>query len=61
MRAIRLRDQAQHVIAILGVDHAGKKTPRRLVPAGPELGKHGRDAGGLQARELQRQAPRPPA
>ena len=49
------RDQAQHALAVLGVDHAGEETPRRLARAGTEFLKHACDAHGLQPGKLHRQ------
>ncbi len=54
-RARSERDQAQHPIAILGIDHAGEEAPRRLASAGPELLEDAADARGLQAGKLHRQ------
>src|SRR5476651_840561 len=46
------RDQTQHTLAIVGIDHGGEKAPRRLVRAGPEFGEGAIDAHRLQAGEL---------
>ena len=35
--AVGARDQSQHAVAVLGIDHGGQEAPRRLVRAGPEL------------------------
>jgi len=52
---VGLCDQAQHALAILGVDHSGEKAPRRLARVGAELREHASDACGLQSGEFQRQ------
>ena len=53
--AVGMRDQAQHAVAVLGIDHAGEKPLRRLARAGPELVEHAGDPRGLQAGKLHRQ------
>ncbi len=54
--AIGMRNQAQNAVAILGVDHAGEKTPHRLAGVRAKSGEHARDALGLQTGELHRQS-----
>ena len=41
------------MLAIFGVDHAGKKTPRRVARAGAKFGQHARDTLGLQSCEFE--------
>src|SRR5665213_14551 len=53
--ALSARDQTQHVLAIISVDHGGEKAPCRLVRVGPEFGESAGDALRLQAGELERQ------
>ena len=54
-RAVGARDEPQHAVAVVGVDHGDQEPARRLVRVGPELGERARDARGLQAGELHRQ------
>src|SRR5664279_5854321 len=49
------RDQMQHAVAIVAVDHGGEKAARRLMRAGPEFGEGTLDARGLQRGKLERQ------
>src|SRR6202142_3406304 len=53
--ALGARDQTQHALAVIGVDHGGEKTPRRLMRVWAELGEGAIDALRLQAGELERQ------
>ena len=57
---VGMRDQAQHMIAVLGVDHAGEETPRRLARAGAEFGQHARKCARSAARRASWPAPRRP-
>src|SRR5665647_3334882 len=54
-RAVGTRDQAQHALAIIEVDHGGQKMPCRVVRPGSKFGNGAIDARGLQAGELERQ------
>src|SRR5690348_6246815 len=45
-------DQAQNMLAVFAIDHAGKETARRLARAGAKLRDHARNARGLQAGKL---------
>jgi hypothetical protein len=54
-RPVGARDESQHGIALLGVDHGGEETAGRLVRLRSKLGQRTRDARGLQPRELHRQ------
>src|SRR6185437_16206221 len=49
------RDQPQHALAIVSIDHGGEEAPRRLVRAGAEPAKGAHDALGLQTGQLERQ------
>ena len=53
--ALGARDQPQHALAIVGVDHGGEEAARRLMRVGPEFAEGAVDALGLQAGELERQ------
>ena len=54
-RAVGARDQAQHLVAVLGVDHARPESGAPLAGAGAELVERARDPLGLQAGKLHRQ------
>src|SRR5690606_8404154 len=55
LRAIGARDEAQHFLAVIVVDHRGQKTARGVMGAGPEFAEGPLDALGLQLHELERQ------
>src|SRR5262245_66139607 len=54
-RAVGARDEPQHGVAVVGVDHGGEKSAGGLVRVRTKLGERARDARGLQPRELHRQ------
>src|SRR5262245_66370066 len=51
-RPVGSRDEPQHRVAVVGVDHGGEKAAGRLMRIRPELRERVRDARGLQPREL---------
>src|SRR5262245_26993608 len=51
-RAIGTRDETQHLVAAVAVDHRGEEVARGLVRVRPELGERARDALGLQSGKL---------
>src|ERR1700690_3338130 len=53
--ALGARNQTQHALAVVGVDHGGEETPRRLMRVWAELGEGAIDALSLQTGELERQ------
>src|SRR5262249_14543887 len=55
-RAVGAGDETQHRVALLGIEHRSQESAGGIVGVRPHLREGTRDAGGLQARELHRQA-----
>src|SRR5262245_36373427 len=51
-RPVGSRDEPQHRVAVVGVDHGGEEAAGRLVAVRPDPGAQVRGAAGLPAREL---------
>ena len=49
--AVGARDQAQHAVAVVAVDHGGEETAGGVVRAGAEFAEGAVDALGLQGRQ----------